>query len=280
MPGSIASLSRLSSLTGRGTGADEYDDGQIEDLLQAQTGLNWSGRRELALADLADHLDELDFKKQQRRETIRRADAGWLGPEGWARNTPDEAQHARDLNFGDARADHDLQRDMAKIRGEGKARSDVYWEPGTQSMLEDQARRTERLNTSRYVDPVLARSDSAEEIARINAQARTGAAGITAAGRSGDVLTKGLMDQLTALVKRGDVDPNDPAAMMSAVQNFLSSRGAAVPGGTGAGSAGSAGGGMPDLSGLQPGHGRTFSSGPFSGQTWTIDAQGNPSRVK
>jgi hypothetical protein len=36
----------------------------------------------------------------------------------------------------------------------------------------------------------------------------------------------------------------------------------------------------PDLRGLQPGHGRTFSSGPFAGQTWTVDAAGNAARVK
>lgn len=36
---------------------------------------------------------------------------------------------------------------------------------------------------------------------------------------------------------------------------------------------------VPDLSGLQPGHGRTFESGPFAGQTWTVDAQGKPRKV-
>jgi hypothetical protein len=37
--------------------------------------------------------------------------------------------------------------------------------------------------------------------------------------------------------------------------------------------------GTPDLSGLQPGHGRTFNSGPFKGQTWTVGADGTPSKV-
>lgn len=35
----------------------------------------------------------------------------------------------------------------------------------------------------------------------------------------------------------------------------------------------------PNLSGLAAGHGRTFSSGPFKGQTWTIGPDGKPVRV-
>jgi len=35
----------------------------------------------------------------------------------------------------------------------------------------------------------------------------------------------------------------------------------------------------PDLSGLAPGAGRKFTEGPFAGQTWTLDAQGNPKKV-
>ncbi len=36
----------------------------------------------------------------------------------------------------------------------------------------------------------------------------------------------------------------------------------------------------PDLTGLTAGHGRTFSAGPFSGQTWTIGPDGKPVQVK
>lgn len=36
----------------------------------------------------------------------------------------------------------------------------------------------------------------------------------------------------------------------------------------------------PDLSGLVPGHGRTFNSGAFAGQTWTLGPDGAPKRVK
>ncbi len=36
----------------------------------------------------------------------------------------------------------------------------------------------------------------------------------------------------------------------------------------------------PDLSGLLPGRGRTFSSGPYAGQTWTTGPDGKPARVK
>jgi hypothetical protein len=46
--------------------------------------------------------------------------------------------------------------------------------------------------------------------------------------------------------------------------------GGAKPGGTGGG---------PDLTGLTPGHGRTFSSGPYMGQTWTVGPDGQPKRV-
>lgn len=38
-------------------------------------------------------------------------------------------------------------------------------------------------------------------------------------------------------------------------------------------------GGAPDLSGLQPGHGRSFSSGPYKGQVWTIGPDGKPVKV-
>lgn len=37
---------------------------------------------------------------------------------------------------------------------------------------------------------------------------------------------------------------------------------------------------MPDLSGLQQGHGRTFNDGPFKGQTWTLGPDGKPERVQ
>ena len=36
----------------------------------------------------------------------------------------------------------------------------------------------------------------------------------------------------------------------------------------------------PDLKGLAPGQARVFKSGPFVGQTWTINAQGQPQQVK
>lgn len=36
----------------------------------------------------------------------------------------------------------------------------------------------------------------------------------------------------------------------------------------------------PDLTGLTQGHGRTFNSGPYAGQTWTIGADGKPAQVK
>lgn len=52
---------------------------------------------------------------------------------------------------------------------------------------------------------------------------------------------------------------------------------AAPPPGAGTASGSS---GTPDLSGLQAGHGRTFNSGPFAGQTWTVDASGKPQQVK
>ena len=39
-------------------------------------------------------------------------------------------------------------------------------------------------------------------------------------------------------------------------------------------------GATPTLTGLARGQGRTFSAGPFSGQTWTIGADGQPQRVK
>lgn len=35
----------------------------------------------------------------------------------------------------------------------------------------------------------------------------------------------------------------------------------------------------PDLKGLTPGHGRTFTDGPYKGQTWTVGADGNPVKV-
>jgi hypothetical protein len=35
----------------------------------------------------------------------------------------------------------------------------------------------------------------------------------------------------------------------------------------------------PDLTGVQPGHGRTFNSGPYGGQTWTTGPDGRPKRV-
>lgn len=37
---------------------------------------------------------------------------------------------------------------------------------------------------------------------------------------------------------------------------------------------------VPDLSGLTPGTKRTFTAGPFQGQSWTIDANGRPRRLK
>ena len=36
----------------------------------------------------------------------------------------------------------------------------------------------------------------------------------------------------------------------------------------------------PNLGGLMPGHSRTFSSGPFAGQTWTLGSGGEPVKVK
>lgn len=36
----------------------------------------------------------------------------------------------------------------------------------------------------------------------------------------------------------------------------------------------------PDLAGLKPGQGRKFREGPFAGQTWTVDAAGQPVQVK
>jgi hypothetical protein len=42
---------------------------------------------------------------------------------------------------------------------------------------------------------------------------------------------------------------------------------------------GAAAGAGPDLSGLTAGHGRTFSTGPYAGQTWTIGPDGQPKRV-
>ena len=50
-------------------------------------------------------------------------------------------------------------------------------------------------------------------------------------------------------------------------------------GGAPGGAAGASGAAGPDLTGLTPGHGRTFSSGPYTGQTWTIGPTGQPVRV-
>jgi hypothetical protein len=36
---------------------------------------------------------------------------------------------------------------------------------------------------------------------------------------------------------------------------------------------------VPDLKGLLPNQGRTLKEGPFKGQTWANDANGNPYRV-
>ena len=43
---------------------------------------------------------------------------------------------------------------------------------------------------------------------------------------------------------------------------------------------GQPGAGVPDLSGLQLGESRTFTEGPFAGQTWGIDGSGQPYRVQ
>lgn len=287
---SIASLSKLASLTGPSrrnqffdpTGEDA-DGRDREDALdadaEARTGLNPAGRRELGLAQMADSLDALDFAKHQRRETERRQDAAWLGPEGWARTSPESAQHAQDLAFGDARVAHEaanqptmLRMEREKTLSAGRDKSDAYWQPGNQSMLDNEARRTEDLNRTRYVDPVIARGESAEDVAHINAGARTGAATITANGRSADASNRGSIDLLRSLLDRADVNPTDPESLTK----MLSGLGAvgARPGTGGAATQG------PDLSGLAPGHGRTFSSGPYQGQTWTVDASGTPSRVK
>jgi hypothetical protein len=111
---------------------------------EARTGLNPAGRRELGLAQMADSLDALDFAKHQRRETERRQDAAWLGPEGWARTSPESAQHAQDLAFGDARVAHEaanqptmLRMEREKTLSAGRDKSDAYWQPGNQSMLDD-----------------------------------------------------------------------------------------------------------------------------------------------
>lgn len=39
-------------------------------------------------------------------------------------------------------------------------------------------------------------------------------------------------------------------------------------------------GGTPDLTGLQPGRQRRFTSGPYAGQVWTVDTQGRPQQVR
>jgi hypothetical protein len=73
--------------------------------------------------------------------------------------------------------------------------------------------------------------------------------------------------------------PSSPTlnASDAAYQAYLKSKGQSAPA---ARSIPSAGTPAPDLTGLQPGHGRTFRSGPFAGQTWTLDASGNPVQVK
>ena len=38
--------------------------------------------------------------------------------------------------------------------------------------------------------------------------------------------------------------------------------------------------GVPDLSGLQQGMTRTFTEGPFAGQTWVVDGSGRPALVR
>lgn len=195
---------------------------------------------------------------------------------------------AGDLQLGDARVAHDAANLPTRLGmahdtavNDAQAKADAYWLPGTQSMLENEVDRQDRLNRSRWLDPVLARNAGSATVADINRDARLGAAQTTAEGRSSDVLNKGLMDQLTALLRRGDVNPNDPDSMLKALQGFMSLRNGAVGAGGGVPGAASNGGtGVPDLSGLAPGHGRTFSSGPFAGQTWAVDAQGQPQRVK
>lgn len=288
--GSLASLSKLSG-GGNAFFDPEYtpDESTLADQAdESRTGLNSTARHSLALAQLADQEDALSYNPEKRRMASRTAESAFLGPEGWARTSPEDAGHARDLQYGDERIAHEaanlptmLHMEHDRTVNAGQAKADAYWLPGTQSMLDNESRRTEEMNRSRYLDPVIERGNSAEDIARINAQSRTGAAQITANGRSNDVMNSGLAQELAAMLRRGDVNPNDPEAMTKALEGFLALRNGAASGSPGVGVPGGSGAAPgPDLSGLAPGHGRTFSSGPLTGQTWTVDASGKPQRVK
>lgn len=109
-PGSIAALSRLSNWQGGGDGLSPID---LEDMLEAQTGLNASGRRELALAKMYDEMDQMDTARAMRRESLRAAESRFRGPEGWDYGTPEDAAFARGQQ--QKRRGLDLSRELAPM---------------------------------------------------------------------------------------------------------------------------------------------------------------------
>lgn len=138
MPASLAALSRISNLRPGGNqffdpSGDAFDresaDAAASDVLDVQTGINPTARHELALAELQDKLDAMDSAKALRRDAVRTADASFLGPEGWARSTPQDAAFDRTLEqkrrgvalAGELQPEEERQRDVSSEAAAGRA---------------------------------------------------------------------------------------------------------------------------------------------------------------
>lgn len=223
---SLAALSRLSSLQGAGnqyfdpTGADADRNAavaQASDLTEAQTGQNPTARFELAQAQQADQLDQLDANRATRADTTRRQNAAWMGPDGMARTSPAIASGDNEQYLGDERVAHagiNLPEVLRQARetalAGGRAQSDVYWQPGQQSMRADTQRQTEDLNRSRYTDPAQIRADAELQNARITAGGRTDVANITGAASSRNADVTARARAVAAMLNRADFNPGDP----------------------------------------------------------------------
>lgn len=79
-----------------------------------------------------------------------------------------------------------------------------------------------------------------------------------------------ILASLKALRSEGTNRLNAIGQQINTIQGRVGGAGAPASGGAA---------GAPDLSGLAPGHGRTFNSGPFNGQTWTVGPDGKPAKV-